>query len=148
MIPFAFQSTITDLQPVPAIVETRERQAKAYSISLRNDTEWRAFLWKMQKQNGLFEERHIRAVTLLWDFLNQQLPFPLPLPLTQPTVNGNIQLAWDAGRYYLEIEVRKDLRLEWFFRDRNTNQLDGTEDVPDSTVSQALLERLGYVVLS
>ncbi|MBF0547748.1 MAG: hypothetical protein HQM08_25135 [Candidatus Riflebacteria bacterium] len=142
------QTAITDLKPVQAIVETQERRSKAYSISLNNDTEWRSFLWKLQKPEGLFEEEQIRAIINLWDFLNQQFSFPLPLPLTQPTVNGNIQLAWDAGRFYLEIEVRKDCKLEWFFRDRDTNQLDGTEDEPESTVSQPLFERLVYVVLN
>lgn len=146
MISLVCQTSITELQPVSALVETRSRRPRAISVSLQYDAAWRSFLWKMVKPIGLFDEGHIRAVTCLWDSLQKRVAVQLPLPLTQPTTTGNIQLAWDAGRFYLEIDVRADGKLEWFFRDRDTNTLDGTEDEPESTVSPALLERLGIVV--
>ncbi len=146
MISLACQTSITELQPVSALVETHSRHPRAISVSLQYDAAWRSFLWNMMKPIGLFDESHIRAVTCLWDSLQKRFSQPLPLPLTQPTTAGNIQLAWDAGRLYLEIDVRADGKLEWFFRDRDTNTLDGTEDEPESTVSPALFERLSTVV--
>ena len=139
--------TLTDLQPLPILSEAVNRPSISCSISLQNDAPWREFLWKMKKPTGIFEENHIRAVNLLWDDLKCRVPFSLPLPLTQPTSTGNIQLAWDAGRFYLEIEVRRDGKLEWFFRDRKTNYLAGTEEEPESAVSLALLNRLRQVVI-
>ncbi|EKD93558.1 MAG: hypothetical protein ACD_28C00116G0002 [uncultured bacterium] len=142
MIPIAFNTSVTDLAPVPAIVETMQRQSFSYSAILNSDNELRAFLGSMMKPHGDFDEAHVKHVVRLWEALKKFYAGKLPLPLAQSTSEGNIQLAWDLGQFYLEIEVRRDFGLEWFYRDRVTNDLDGTEDEPDFALSNSLISRL------
>jgi hypothetical protein len=114
--------------------------------SLRSNEKWRAFVVSLAKPPWTFTGEHVAAVTTLWEDLNTRFSYTLPLPLTQPTNDGNIQLAWDQGRHYVEIDVCPDGQLEWFYRDRETNELDGTEDDPESAVSEALLRRLRLTI--
>lgn len=49
-------------------------------------------------------------------------------PLTQPTVDGAVQLCWDSGTRVFDVDVFPDGTLEWFFRDRKTKEIAGTDD--------------------
>jgi hypothetical protein len=116
-------------------------------VSLRPDDEgWRTFVASLAEPPWSFNGEHVSAVTKLWDDLQARLGHPLPLPLTQPTTAGNIQLAWDQGRHYTEIDILPDEHIEWFYRDRETNELDGTEEESESTISEALIRRLRLTV--
>jgi len=37
-------------------------------------------------------------------------------------------LAWDLGPHHMEIELHDDGKFEWFYKNRETNQLAGSED--------------------
>ena len=148
MIPIVFNTSVTDLAPVPAIVETLQRQSFSYSAILNSDNELRALLGSMMKPNGEFDEAHVKHVVRVWEALKEYFSEKLPLPLAQSTGEGNIQLAWDLGQFYLEIEVQRDFGLEWFFRDRGTNELDGTEDGPIFSLSNSLISRLWCICRS
>jgi len=137
-----FPTSVTNLNPMTSILETRRRQGYGYSAVLSSDNEMLAFLGRLQKPAGTYDAAHVKEVIHLWESLKGAFSFRLPLPLVQPTVEGNIQLVWDVGWFYLDIDMRRDFRLEWFFRNRETNELDGTEDEPEYGVSDALIARL------
>jgi hypothetical protein len=42
--------------------------------------------------------------------------------------------------------LRSPFQLDWFYRDRSTNGLDGTEEEPAATVDQRLVSRLALVL--
>jgi len=79
--------------------------------------------------------------------LRDKFTVRLPTPLTQLTNMNAVQLAWDSGRYYLDIDVFPDGTLQWFFRDRSSNELDGTDDDEFlEHVPNPLLQRLDLVL--
>ena len=117
------------------------------AVSLEPEQSWKEFLDRLRRPRGPATVKHIAAVRQIWDMLRFALGTRLPLPLTQSTHRGAIQLAWDAGRHYVEIDVLSDGRVEWFYRDRETNTLDGTEDEPVAIIPYAaLIERLKMVL--
>lgn len=118
----------------------------ATSRRTNREEEWRAFIASLANPPCAFDIKHISAVFTRWDELSSYFDKQLSLPLTQPTNAGNIQLAWDKGRHYVEVDILPDGRLEWFYRDRETNELDGTEEEPDSAISEALVLRLDQTV--
>jgi len=63
------------------------------------------------------------------------------LPITQPTDEGAVQLAWDDGDQYLEIEVLPADRIHWYFRNRRSEEVLGTED-PLSSLPKEFFEKL------
>lgn len=102
-----------------------------------DDSTWRSFV------SGLpITSAHLAAVIHLWDALILRLaPSPWPLPLTQMTATGNVQLAWDTGRHYVEVDILPDGTQEWFYRDRKTNVLDGTDE-PEAGVSSMFVDKV------
>jgi hypothetical protein len=78
--------------------------------------------------------------------LRSKLEVPVSTPLTQLASSGAIQLAWDTGRFYLDIDVFPDGRHQWFFRDRTGGEVDASvDDELLNDVSRELLQRLDLV---
>ena len=48
-------------------------------------------------------------------------------PTTQ-LIDKTIHMSWDTDRYHFDVEVGSDGLLEWFFRDRQNEELAGSED--------------------
>jgi hypothetical protein len=64
-----------------------------------------------------------------------------PFPITQPTDEGAVQLAWDDGEQYLEVEVLPGTGIQWYFRNRRTEEVLGTE-TPISSPPHEFFEKL------
>lgn len=70
----------------------------------------------------------------------------LPRPTAIPDESGSaIHLAWDRGDHHLEIDMASNGSFEWFYRNRRTNEIDGTEEEPERAVGDALARRLELV---
>jgi hypothetical protein len=111
--------------------------------------EWEDYLIGLSKPQGGFEAFHIDMVRKIWANICFRLGAGFPLPLAQPTgEGGTLQLAWDNGIHYVEAEVHPNGTMDWFYRNRATNEVDGTEDpMPiQPTLPEALLERLSLVL--
>lgn len=67
------------------------------------------------------------------------------VPLTQLTGEGAIQMSWDSGRYYFDVDVFPD-GLEWFFRDRETKQIEGTDDERVPKLPPEAMRFLGLIL--
>jgi hypothetical protein len=56
-----------------------------------------------------------------WLEVRRQNP-EVTLPLTQVTEDGTVQMAWQIGPRYVDIEVHGPNELEWFFQDRSSGE--------------------------
>jgi hypothetical protein len=66
-------------------------------------------------------------------------------PIALPQEDGSVHLAWDNGPLHLEVDLFQDGTIEWFYRNRKTNELDGTDDERASGLPEALAARLGAI---
>jgi len=144
MFPLPITHTVI-MDPTPA-PELYRQPGMAIS---QMDLAWRRFLdQELRMPFGPFPETQVNSVLTLMDQLREHLGPKLRVPLTQPTVDGAIQLAWDAGRHYLDIDVFSDGTMQWFYRDRQTKELDGSPDDARATGIPPELVRRLEVVLS
>ena len=141
MFPFPITHTLLTMDPTPAPELYRQPDVAISQMDLA----WRRFL--DQELLGSFPETQVSSVLALMEQLRQRLGCQVKVPLTQPTVDGAIQLAWDAGRHYLDIDVFSDGTIQWFYRDRQTKELDGSpDDERIACVSPELARRLEVVL--
>jgi hypothetical protein len=103
---------------------------------------WSQFLDSLTFPSGPLAPEHVGEVRKIWTVLLDQLGFRLRLPMTQLTPDGAIQLSWDSGRHYVDIDIHPDGSLAWFYRDRTTGALDGTEEDTLISLPNDLLARL------
>lgn len=144
--PWGSTTVTADARPVAAIVELERSVDRESSLCLEPDRPWRRYLHGLKQPIGSFSGSQIRAVERIWEQLRQQIGARLPLPRTQPMSSGAIQIGWYSDRYTAEIEVLADGRIEWFFRDRITKQVLGTEDAPETRLPAEFLPLLRTAV--
>lgn len=99
-------------------------------------TPWHDFLRSLEQPIGRFAPAHIETIEKLWDRLRMAFP-TLPFPVTGPTADGvTIQMSWDLGRrnaagrpiHHIDVDVLANGMYEWFYRNRHSGALDGSED--------------------
>ncbi len=112
---------------------SNSEQVSAATVSTDTPTEekWRDYLTASVTKRLYAQAQFDAAVSLF-----QRLPPNLQvIPTTNPGDAGSLQLSWDDGEKYLEIEILKDKRVHWFFRNRGTDERLGTQEseavVPD-----------------
>ena len=113
---------------VPIIQTQRPRAPRIVSSSateLATDQEraWLVFL-NESKRAGRFSDKQIVLARELFASLRA---VQKEVPVTGPTESGSLQMYWDTGSRYLEIEILVDATLQWFFRDRQSELTAGTE---------------------
>lgn len=70
----------------------------------------------------------------------------LGVPVTIRGDDASLHLAWDVGHHHVDVDVLSDGSLEWFYRDRSSEILDGTEDACGASPAPvALVTRLALV---
>ena len=69
---------------------------------------------------------HARLAREAWSLF--AFTTPVREPIIQITSEGDVQFAWNRGRYYLDLDIHPDGKVAWFFRDREADDVDGTED--------------------
>lgn len=123
---------------------TGEVVALADALGGRVATDWFAYLARLPSQGAarvaerLFRDARARV--------RDQTGRSLSVPMTIRGDDGSLHLAWDAGRHYVDVDVFTDGTIEWFYRDRTTETLDGPEDpCPASPLPRGLVARLGLV---
>jgi hypothetical protein len=79
-------------------------------------------------RKGLFSVHHISCVTSLRGKLERAIGKALPDPITQDAEDGALQMCWNYERRLMEIDVYEDGRYQWFFKNRETGEVAGSEE--------------------
>lgn len=116
------------------------RRADAVTVG-SPDPAWDAFLDKLVERRRL-DLCHAAEVRSIWHLLGRVLGPGVPLPLTQKTAEGALQLAWKRQRHYLEIDVFEDGQVAWFYRDSESGDYDGADPVPVGELAVQFWPRL------
>lgn len=82
----------------------------------------------------------------IWWRASKQLGVDCPVPITQATGEGNLLFAWDNGRRYIDIEATPQGRFCWYFRDRESGEVQGTSDEPVMDIGVDFFEKLTAVI--
>lgn len=135
--------------PRRSIVLSKSRVLQVPRIEIRDDLAamWQRFLDGLARPGGPCEIEHVAAVRAIWAELHRVLGVSLRIPRTQPTAEGGILLAWDLGSKHLELEVFRDQSMHWFYRDRETNHFEGTDENRARLVAAPLTGHLSRVAL-
>ncbi len=140
-----FSTTATvDLSLLPAIEHVRPKAASS-AVSFEPNWEWERYLDRLPEEGVGITSQHVATFREFWKGLNVRLQARLPLPVTQPTDSGAIQLAWNRGSYCVEIDLYQDGSYDWFFRDRKCNVIDGNPNSRASGLPKRFVERLRLV---
>jgi hypothetical protein len=126
------------------------RQSPSGSLSLstievfeREASRWEFYLRSITRPIGVFSVEHIDHVRRLWNQILERNDLRFPLPLSQPTNDGGgIQLAWDNGSQYIDVEITPEGLFHWYFRDRATGEVLGTLDQPVDVLENAFFDKL------
>lgn len=116
-----------DRQCTVVTVPPRKASLSA-AVGLFPDWQWRLYLSELPERNPDVTAAHVEAVRTFWSTAIGRLGYLPPVPVTEPTSEGAIQLTWDRGRYYLDVEIFPDGRLAWFFKNSETQARAGTDD--------------------
>lgn len=143
------RAPVLSARHAPPQVGVRKRKSIA-GINMNISAEypiWRRFIEELRGSPEHLSQEHISSALSIFNKLTEELNdiSPFPVPTTAPIKEG-IGMWWGKGRYMFEIIVLPNGNLEWFYRDRETDELDGTEDEPESTISTALISRLRFTI--
>ncbi len=124
-------------------LETQQLSSDAFNASIRG---WLSYLDSLTIPRGGVRTAHVDAVLSLWKVLSREVGMPMRAPLTQVTGDDTIQLAWEHGQLYFDIDVFSDGRFAWFFRDRASGTAEGSEDDRLTSIPPEALHRLKSVL--
>jgi hypothetical protein len=103
---------------------------------------WQQHLAKLQASHGSLSSEQVASLSLFW----QRLASWAPPPTQAGSVPGGVfQLVWDSGSHHIEVDIRADGLLEWFYRNRQTRAFEGEGDeqaFPASRIPERLLTHL------
>lgn len=100
-------------------------------------TEWRAYLARMTDR--ALADAVDGFVGRVRDVGLQSEPSAMPLE------DGSMHLAWDSGPHHFDVDVHPDSSFDWFYLDRSTNALAGTEDERETRMTDDLVRCLRMV---
>lgn len=139
-----FNSTVTSTRPDVVLQQSDSAYADA-AVSVNPDKPWHRFIDELLEQR-LFQRHHLSRVRETWKRIREHVGPRLAMPVTQQTPEGAIQLYWDTGSKYIEVDVYSDGTLHWFYKDANSGERDGTDDERVRGVPGHLLDRLVTLV--
>ena len=76
-------------------------------------------------------------------FLDAAISNGEPLPAVLPRSDNSVRLVWETRRLHLEADIFDDQTMEWFFRDRQSGEIAGTDDEPHAFIPIEFRQRLG-----
>ena len=130
-----YSSSVTNTKPDIVLIQADRRYFDT-AVYIDPDRPWQRFVDDLGERR-LFQAHHLSRLRQVWKHIRDHVGPRLPLP-----VDGAIQLYWDAGNKYLEVEVYADGTLRWFYKDRAGLERDGSDDDRVRGVPSHLLSRL------
>jgi len=138
LIPPSF--TASQLNQINVVVMfVQEQQSRELSVSYwsANDIPWKEYL--ASAIGSLFSAEVVARARAI------QARIGGPVPITQCIDDGVLQMAWDNGRQYVDVEIMPDGGFHWYFRDRHQNIVDGSEDEPVQALPQEFFNYVARV---
>lgn len=92
---------------------------------------------------------HITTVKRFLGNLREQyhlLPVPVVAVSDGDDDGVTVNFSWDTGALFLDFNVFENGSFHWFFRDRRTKELDGTDDDPAKAITDDIKRRLELFV--
>lgn len=95
---------------------------------------------------GRFSHVQVDSLMRIWWRASKQLGADCPVPMTRATGEGALLFAWDNGRRYIDVEATPQGGFYWYFRDRETGEVQGTSDESVTDPGVDFFEKLTAVV--
>jgi hypothetical protein len=83
-------------------------------------TEWESYLAKLEKTTSVADK-----VRRVWSHLKPRLW----APEASPTDDGDFIMVWDRGPHHLQVRILASGLYDWFYRNRETNEVHFEEDL-------------------
>lgn len=74
------------------------------------------------------------------DLLLDPIKNKMPIPGAATGPDGEMFFGWDKGRHHLELELIPDQPAEWFYRDRETEEIWGEDQNDGDPLPAKVLE--------
>jgi hypothetical protein len=99
------------------------------------------------KPVGLSSQRQA-AVFGLWSKLTRLIGPDIPPPIAGPGGELGFHMAWNQNDFYLDIEIAEDGSFEWFYKNRATGEVRGSDndrlrEPPEDLVRLLFLNTVG-----
>jgi len=145
LIPTPFTASLPS-SPNLVTMLLEECSSRRLSVSLaleiaETEFAWENYLKSFAASSDPVAGRMLETVRAIWGQIKERIA-NCPLPITQPTAEGAIQLAWDTGGLYLDVDVLPQGGVHWYFRDRVTNEVLGTDEEPLETLPSTFFDKL------
>lgn len=138
-VPYAQEAAQTG-PPAQRAVSTPQDMKEVFAVTWTVEDAWYGYL-------AQFSNRHLaRAVATFYQ--NARAvggAAPLPVPTALPSEDGSMHLAWDRDQHHLDVDLFPDGSFEWFYRNRLTDELDGTDEGRVLGMPEALARRLRLI---
>jgi hypothetical protein len=86
----------------------------------RKANEWRGYLAGLSGPNAILARD-------LWSKVCASAVVHVPVPHAGPLPDGGFQFVWDNEPHHLEVDILPDGSMEWFYRNRKTDEFDGDD---------------------
>ncbi len=145
LIPTPFTASLPS-SPNLVTMLLEECSSRRLSVSLaleiaETEFAWEKYLKSFAASGDPVAGRMLETVRVIWRQIKERIA-TCPVPITQPTAEGAIQLAWDSGGLYLDVDVLPQGGVHWYFRDRVTNEVLGTDEEPLETLPSTFFDKL------
>ncbi len=117
------------LWPRPVLVYSNPKPAR--------DTEWLSYVRSLAA-NRVVPQIVATNAEQMWRRL-RPLALDIAIPDAAVTDSGTLFISWDRGVHHLEIELLPNGRYEWFYRNRDTDNVGGEYNYPASFISRDLM---------
>lgn len=132
-------------------IEARVRRGMTHSSKLKmsrssgREGDWsRYLLFLASPASPLSRIQALRAQSL-WDSLRRFAGDRLVPPHAAPLEDGTFSMAWDQGRLHFEVELQPSGAFDWFYLDRESDEVAGEEDLQIGAGSPQMIELLRRV---
>lgn len=103
---------------------------------------WRRYLGTIHLQPIGLAASHADAIRRVWWLLEWMVGRPLRAPVAGPGGDLGFQMSWSTEGFYLDLDIAEDGTFEWFFKDRGTGVIEGSEDDRHAIPPESLVRRL------
>lgn len=102
---------------------------------------WDEYLQKLPSADGVTEAQ-VGLVKAIWSKVVERYGTKATPPAAGLFDGRIFFVSWDIGPHYLEFELSSDGTVEWFYKNRETGELEGTTGDAETAIDD---RAIGYV---